>query len=560
MDNGAWSFHLIDQMICQGVTRFCIAPGSRSTPLALAAARHPKAEIFVHPDERGLGFFALGCALGTTQCAALIATSGTAVGNLLPSVMEAKHSSIPLLLLTADRPSELRDCGANQTTDQIKIFQNFLVWQTDLPPPDASLSEEFVRSQVAFAVSRAKIESGPVQINCQFREPLYTAPASYRQGSLQPYFPSSLQPTEEQIAYAEAKIRRAQKGLILLGRLPAGLDPRPILALGKRLGWPIFADILSRAGSYPTPEQIRQFDYAIRSNKAPAPDCVLYFGGSFVSKYLPPWIQKAKAEVLHIDTLGERIDTQHVRPARILAHPALFCEALQTKKTTDLSYLERWQEIDRVLQETIEACFSEPHPFVEPDLMRKLASLLPKEANLFLANSMPIRDAGYFCASKGPVFCNRGLSGIDGQIATAAGLSLSTQKPTVAVLGDQSSLHDLNSILLLRNINTPFLLIISNNFGSGIFSHVAIAQEDSHFEKLFAASHDLQFEEAAKMFSIPYSSLSQIDQLETLFPASSARILEIFTSRKENACFQKRVLEKCCLALSEKRSTCLAEF
>lgn len=549
MDNGAWCFYLIDQLICQGVDRFCISPGSRSTPLALAAARHPKAKITVHFDERGIGFFALGCSLAHGSCTAVIATSGTAIGNLLPSVMEAKHSRIPLLLLTADRPPELRDCGANQTTDQVKIFQNFLTWETDLPCPDASLGEKFVRAEAAFAVSRANEGPGPVQMNCQFREPLFTPFASYPEGKEQPYFLPSFAPSEEQLAFAEDKIRRARRGLIAIGRLPAGFDAGPIFDLGRRLGWPVFTDILSQANG------IRLFDFAIRANKAPEPDTVFHFGGRFVSKFLPPWIQKAQAEVIHIDTSGERIDTQHIRPARIAADPALFSQALQGSRST-LAYLHEWEEIDRVLKEAIDDLFLMPHPFAEPDLMR----LLPKDPVFFFANSMPIRDAGYFSQIDGSVFCNRGLSGIDGQIATAAGIASTLQKPMVAVLGDQSFLHDLNSIALLREIKSPFLLIVSNNFGGGIFSHLPVAEEKEHFEKLFAAAHEMQFEEIAKMFSIPYTKASQIKQLEDLIPSCGVRILEIFTSRKENACFQKRVLEKCNLALAAKRSACLVKL
>ena len=162
---------MIDQLIQQGIDRFCIAPGSRNTPLVIAAAEHPNAKTIVHYDERGLGFYALGYGKGAKKPAAVITTSGTAAGNLLPSVMEAYHSSIPMLLLTTDRPAELRDCGANQTTDQIKIFSHFVRWQADLPPV---LTENYFRSTTAQAVFYSmQNPSGPVQLNCQFREPLY---------------------------------------------------------------------------------------------------------------------------------------------------------------------------------------------------------------------------------------------------------------------------------------------------------------------------------------------------------------------------------------------------
>ena len=187
MNNNGWAHSLIDQLIQQGVVDFCIAPGSRSTPLALAAARHPKARLKIHFDERGLGFYALGVSLAEQIPAAIIVTSGTAVGNLLPAVMEAFHSHVPLILLTADRPPELRDVGALQATDQIKIFQNFTLWQTDLPTPCESLNDDFIRSQAAYAVFQA-MRMGPVHLNCQFREPLFIPAEPQKEGVSQPLF------------------------------------------------------------------------------------------------------------------------------------------------------------------------------------------------------------------------------------------------------------------------------------------------------------------------------------------------------------------------------------
>ncbi len=549
MKNSAWAHSLIDQLIQQGVTRFCIAPGSRSTPLAMAAARHTKANLTVHFDERSLGFFALGCAMASGAPAALIVTSGTAVGNLLPAVMEAAHSNIPLLLLTADRPSELRDCGANQATDQIKIFQNFVAWQTDLPCPDAALSENFVRSQAAYAVAHS-MQGGPVQINCQFREPLFERETSFPEGLPQPFFLPELTPSTELLAYAEELLSKTKRGLIVIGRLAKNRTDE-ILNLAKRLGWPVFADLLSQARCQRTPEQILHFDYAIRSEAAPAPDSILYFGGRFTSKELPVWMQKTGAAVLHIDSGKERIDPLHTRPVRIQADPSLFCLSLKGASSTESSWLKEWQRIDDLLQDSIDATFKEEHPFTEPDLMRQLSCRLPENASVFLANSMPIRNAERFLFPKAvkTFYANRGLSGIDGQIATAAGIATTLKTPMAAILGDLSCLHDLTSLALLKDLEAPFLLLVSNNFGGGIFSELPLAThcEPEHFEKIFAASHTMRFEEAAKMFGIPYKAATH---LEGLFPDKGPLLFEIFTSRKENACFQKQILGECSLNLS----------
>jgi 2-succinyl-5-enolpyruvyl-6-hydroxy-3-cyclohexene-1-carboxylate synthase len=555
MKNSVWAHCLIDQLIQQGVTRFCIAPGSRSTPLALAAARHHKANLTVHFDERALGFFALGCAMASGTPAALIVTSGTAVGNLLPAVMEAAHSNIPLILLSADRPPELRDCGANQATDQIKIFQNFVVWQTDLPCPNEELSEGFVRSQAALAVAQS-MQCGPVQINCQFREPLFEPASVFSEGSAQPFFLPTQAPSPDLLIYVEEILAQAKRGLIVIGRLSAHSNTEAILNLAKRLGWPVFADLLSQARCQRTPEQILQFDYAIRSEAAPTPDYILHFGDRFTSKELPVWIQKTQATVLHIDSSKKRLDPLHERPIRIQSDPALLCLSLnlETTNATEPGWLEAWQTLDARLQESLDATFEEPHPFTEDDFMRKLSYQLPVNSSVFLANSMPIRNAEHFLFPHLPqgFYANRGLSGIDGQIATAAGIAAPLKTPMPAILGDLSCLHDLNSLALLHSLETPFLLLVSNNFGGGIFSHLPLADDckQEHFEKLFATSHDFRFEGAANMFSIPYQSACTIEPLEGIFPEKGPLLFEIFTSRKENACFQKRILGECSLSLA----------
>ena len=226
---------IIDQLVQQGVKHFCVAPGSRSTPLVSAAAEHPRAQLHVHYDERGLGFFALGIGKATHTPAAIIATSGTAVGNLLPCVMEAHHSCTPLILLTADRPDELRDCSANQTTDQVNIFQSFVRWHTDLA---IDLNEKTFRSMMAQGFFYAlQNPPGPVHINCPFRDPLYCPDHKIVQGK-----PMQLQfPRHRVDPYKTEKT----KGLILIGRLPNPNDVLAVLEMAERLRWPVCADILS---------------------------------------------------------------------------------------------------------------------------------------------------------------------------------------------------------------------------------------------------------------------------------------------------------------------------
>jgi len=545
MNNNGWSHCLIDQLIQQGVVNFCIAPGSRSTPLALAAARHPKANVKVHFDERGLGFYALGMSLTKQFPTAIIVTSGTAVGNLLPAVMEAYHSHVPLILLTADRPAELRDSGAQQSTDQIKIFHNFVLWQADLPCPDESLTEDFIRSQAAFAVFQA-MRKGPVHLNCQFREPLFMLAEPQKEGLCQAYFSPHLEIDSQAANHCSHQLQQAKQGVILIGRLPHGYDLSPILSLARRLSWPIWGDLLSQIRCQKkTDESIVHFDLAIRSKMAPNPDLILHLGGSFISKDLMEWIKRSQVPTLHVHSHPERIDPLHCRPTRIYADPARFCQALSINKNPDRTWLNRFKIIDALIDKNIDAHFSAPHLFTEADMMRSLGAQLPGNWSLFLSNSMPIRDANRFFFPRNPkfIFANRGLAGIDGQIATAAGIACSLKTPLLAIIGDQSCLYDLNSISLLTKIDTPFLLIISNNFGGGIFSQLPVAQEPDHFEKLFGLPHAWQFDRIAQMFDLPYRCASSNDWGE-IFSISKAFILEVNTSREENRCFKKKLESK----------------
>jgi len=513
---------IIDQLVQQGITRFCIAPGSRSAPLVMAAAEHPQAETIVHFDERGVGFYALGYGMGKRRPAAIIATSGTAVGNLLPSVMEAHHSAIPMLLLTADRPAELRDCSALQTTDQVKLFGPFVRWQADLPP---ALTENYFRSIAAQGAFYAmQNPPGPVQLNCQQREPLYGPISQVQKGAPLVFAPSQLAASETRTP--------AKRGVILLGDI-GGIDPRPVLQLAKRLGWPLFADLLSNARLHPTLEQIRHFDWIVKTEERLQPEFILHLGKRMTSKKILDW-----TPTLHVSPLPFLQDPGRGLSARIQSDIAPFCESFESEGV-DPTWLAEWKERDEAVESASEEQFCAEFSFTEAHAMKRLEKMIPPQAALFLANGMPVRDADHFLFPKAcrGFFGNRGLSGIDGNIATAAGLSDGLGAPVIAFLGDQTCLHDLNSLPLLLKTRHPVALIASNNFGSGIFSHLPISAWP-RFETFMAASHSWRFEEAAKMFGLPYLPFDQLS-----FERSA--LYELITDRKENYRFQKEFLEKC---------------
>lgn len=516
---------LIDQLALQGVVDFFIASGSRSTPLVLAAARHPKARIHRHLDERALGFYALGASLSKQVPVAIITTSGTAVGNLLPAVMEASHASVPLILLTADRPPELRDTASNQTTDQIKIFQNFVRWQFDLA---ADMTDSSVRSKAADAVHRSMFpQPGPVQINCPLREPLYTTQTSA------PGAPILHQVGKITISKS---IELMGKGVIIAGKLPKRSDIDSVLNLANRLKWPVFADVLSQARLYPTEEQIKRFDWIL--DGAPALECVVHFGDRPLSKRLMEWLKKTRpSRYLHISPYPNWVDPSHLLTDRIVSEIPEACS--QFAAAADPAWLPSWQALDRQAEEILRAQFSKAAN-TESQMIQTLSHLDLEERAIFLGTSMPVREGDWFLyPKKGDGFySNRGLSGIDGNIATAAGIALS--KPVLAIIGDMTALHDLNSLSLLKESKHPIALIISNNGGGGIFSHLNV-NADSRFEELFAFQHALSFEHAAAMYGLPYY---KTDQCIHSLPNTSC-IIEFVNSRAENYAFHKTLKDAC---------------
>ncbi|HSX13349.1 MAG TPA: 2-succinyl-5-enolpyruvyl-6-hydroxy-3-cyclohexene-1-carboxylic-acid synthase [Chlamydiales bacterium] len=490
--------NMIDSFIQHGVTKFCIAPGSRSTPLALAVADHPKADLTVHYDERGLAFYALGHSMATKKPTVVITTSGTAVANLYPAVMEAYHSHVPLILLTADRPHELRNCGANQATDQLKIFNNCIVAQAELSP---HLDDHAIHSIIAQHVNT----KGPVHINCPFQEPL-----------IRPNIISNLPPISFFAPHLVAKPFhiKAKRGVILLGKS----DPIPVLELAKRLQWPVFADILSQARCTPTSEQIRHFDL-IKTDLQP--DFLLHFGERFISKNILEWAKDIPmAHVSPFPTLQDPIRRLSVR---IQSDIAPFCETFSA--FTDPQWLPAWKELDDAMAQHLNSHFDSP--FTEAHAIRNL----PSDRPIFFGNSMPIRLADqFYFPNKAPlIFANRGMSGIDGNIATIAGLADGFNTPLFAFIGDQTALHDLNSLPLLKK--HPTLLIISNNYGGAIFDHLSVSQSP-HLDRLFTASHSWSFENSAKMFNIPY-----IKKEKNLNELPTSGIVELITDRKENYIF-----------------------
>jgi len=527
-----WGKTIIDQLIAQGVSYFCLSPGSRSTTLALAVAEHPGATSFVHFDERGTAFHALGYAKATGKPAAMIVTSGTALGNLMPAIMEARYAHVPMILLTSDRPVELRDVTANQTCDQLKIFSDYVNYFFDLPSPSTSLPQNFLATTIAQMVNRSMYPiKGPVQLNCPFPEPFFDEispkPLSMTTTS---YTLPEAHISKENVEHWAKTLGEIEKGIIIIG---ANGSCPAVDRLSEKLGWPIFADINSSHRHLASPRSIPYYHHILKSLPDLKADAILHFGDAYVSKVLLQWSAQQK-RVIHVACHPKRVDPLHCVTDRIVCDTEHFCSSVADHLKAKQGWFDEWLEMSKMATPVFEN-----HRLTEPAVIKELDKI---DSPLFFANSMPIRDAEMFLFPKtprGPIFANRGLSGIDGNIATCAGIA--HQMPLIGVIGDQTFLHDLNSLAQLWKTKYPVKLIVINNGGGGIFSFLSIGERKELLDTYFAAAHELKFEKAAELFDLPYENPKTTEELGAVLRKEGSCLIEVHTHRDENLALHKQI-------------------
>ena len=550
IESNAQRAHLIiAELVRCGVDEFIIAPGFRSAPLALAAISHPGTHCTVHFDERGSAFFALGYGRATRKPCVWLTTSGTAAANGLPAIVEASMERVPMICLTADRPPELRDTGANQTIDQVHLFGRYPRWFVDLPAPVSEQEGAYVRTTIDQAVHRAC--TGPVHLNCMFREPLL------EEDKKEKSIPEMSWSTEEsqQTQYVTAgegisapsqrlvqNICEAQRGLIVVGSLQSPEEGKAIHDMAKHLGWPLMADICA-----PVPAveiMVTFFDLIVRSERFTrqySPDVVLHFGGPLVSKKLQQFLSHARAETYAlIAPFSDRIDPYHVLTDRIQSKISGFCNHLLGEVPRDKSHAawtEVWMRANTLARRTLVPLIA--HKLSEPYVAWMLSRLSDHTNWIFGASSMPIRDLQAFLErdTSPRVFANRGASGIDGTLATAAGIGRGQSGSGTVLLGDLAMLHDLTSLALLKDCNIT--IVVVNNNGGGIFNMLPIALEQEQFEMVLGTPHGMDFRFAAEQFQIPYTLVDSCAQFQESWQAAAAsagpNLIEVNTDRRENA-------------------------
>jgi 2-succinyl-5-enolpyruvyl-6-hydroxy-3-cyclohexene-1-carboxylate synthase len=524
--NTLWGQLVIEELRRCGVDRFYVSPGSRSTPLTAAAARHPGIEATVCLDERGAAFRAVGYARGAGRPAALVCTSGTAAANYLPAIVEASVDLVPMIVLTADRPPELRRTGANQTIDQPGMFGRQVRWEFDLPCPDRDFPPEALLTTVDQAVHMAvRAPAGPVHLNLMFREPLGpegdpladdpTVPATWR-SSAEPYTRWSapvLVPPEGDMERVTAAVARARRGILSVGRLAGGADRRSVAALAARLGWPVFADIRSGLrlgqGGFPLAACLDQVLLAPGAAARLAPDLILHLGGVPLSKRFGRFM--ADAGTARLIVVGEhpmRHDPSHRVAHRLEASVAVFADLLaaRTPPSSRPEWTREVLELSGGLDPVIDECLGAEPDAAEMAVARCVSRLIPPGHALFLASSMPVRDMDMYGAADGPavpVDANRGASGIDGTLASAIGFADGLDRPVTLITGDLSLAHDLSSLSMLARSRQPMVVVVIDNGGGGIFHFLPIASQEDLLEPFFATPQPISLDAIGALTGLP---------------------------------------------------------
>ncbi len=570
--NIIWTNIFAETLVKSGVRYACISPGSRSTPLTFAFAQNKNIKTFVNIDERSNGFFALGLAKATKTPVVLICTSGTAVAEFYPAIIEAYQNRIPLIVCTADRPPELQNRGANQTINQYNIYANHILHFENAGLPDISNDKiDYIRSLARFSFEKSINESGPVHINFPFNKPF--EPDDFTdeidEGVLNFSSENIFEPKkisneidEEKFSEIVNTISQSSKGLIIVG--PNEGDEffaTNIIELSKRINAPVLADASSnlRFGKFAKENIISNFEGFIRTKKFTKeniPDFIFQFGRTVTSKGLETYLEKVQTKRFLINKFGDVFDPANKAEFSLAISAVEFCQKAisifnESNFENNKIYLNKFIEAENVSNQILEDYFlNKKFPF-EKFIIDELIELIPAESNLMISNSMPIRDFDYFAKKSDKlisVFQNRGASGIDGIISTALGIYTATKKITLLLTGDLAFYYDMNGLLAARNYKIPLVIILINNNGGGIFEMLPVSKYGNVFDEFFTTPHNLDFSIFVTGYGGNYFSPKTKNEfkesLERSISEKTFSVIEIKTNSKISAELRKEYWNK----------------
>ena len=564
--NTLWSSIIAETLKRLGLTTAIICPGSRSAPLTVAFAQHPEIEAIPILDERSAAFFALGVAKRSHVPAALVCTSGTAGANFYPAVIEASESQVPLLVLTADRPPELRDCHAGQAIDQQKLYGSYPNWQAELALPSQEIGMlRYLRQTIVQAVKRSLFSvPGAVHLNVPFREPLAPTPQPDTLNSqlhqedfftgitLNPY-PHSCTGDSASRPYSSllSTWKQCERGIIIAGvAQPQHRQEycQAITHLSQSLGWAVLAEGLSPVRNYAhlNPYLISTYDLILGNpqlSQKLAPEMVIQLGALPTSKELRAWLNSTQPQRWIIDPSPENFDPLHGKTTHLhlsVEQLATTIPPLAKQESVSSDYLHQWRDAETQLRQALDKTMATTDTLFEGKAAWLLSQTLPSATPLLIANSMPVRDVEFFWKPNNSgiqPFCNRGANGIEGSLSTALGIAHHHQS-SVMLTGDLALLHDTNGFLQRNRFTGHLTIVLINNNGGGIFEMLPISQFEPPFQEYFATPQEIDFAQLCGTYGIEYKRITNWQQLQALLnplPEKGIRVLEIPTNRREDA-------------------------
>ncbi|WP_090085046.1 2-succinyl-5-enolpyruvyl-6-hydroxy-3-cyclohexene-1-carboxylic-acid synthase [Lentibacillus persicus] len=551
-----YTANFVDELAASGLTDVVISPGSRSTPLAMTIAEHPDLHERIVIDERSAAFFALGMAKKKQHAVAIVCSSGTAAANYFPAVIESYYSRTPLIVLTADRPHELRDTGAPQAIDQIKLYGDYPKWFHEMALPEADDPMlRYARSKASRAVHTANEgNQGPVHLNFPYREPLipdFSLENLWGDRSEQSFYTTiegERRLDEEQLKRLTTMLTSFRKGLIVCGPQTDPDFASAVTELAKLWQIPILADPLSqvRAGEHEKDLVIESYDAILRSEtirKHLKPDFIIRFGAMPVSK---PYLFYVKdhndcAQFVVENVQGYREPAGNITEL-IYADGAELCRDLATYNMAnafDAEWLKTWKKMNETAKIHLLETDTQPD-MTEGEAVRCLAEAVPDESSLYVGNSMSVRDLDTFFLATPKnvqVLANRGANGIDGMISSGLGAAAAGDATTL-VLGDLSFFHDMNGLLAAKHYGLNITIVVINNNGGGIFSFLPQVNHEAHFETLFGTPLNIDIGDAVKMYGGTYEQPANEVELTKVLNQSyqheGLSVIEVKTDRTEN--------------------------
>jgi 2-succinyl-5-enolpyruvyl-6-hydroxy-3-cyclohexene-1-carboxylate synthase len=531
---------LLDEWAALGVRHAVVAPGSRSTPMALALAAEDRIDVHIFHDERSAAFAALGIGLSTGQPAVLLCTSGTAAAEFFPAVAEASQSCVPMIVCTADRPPELQGVGAPQTMNQQHLYGGYVRSFVNVSPPSFEESKSWRVIGWSSYLSSTNVSAGPVHLNLQFRDPLVGVAAD-----LPPRETSESQignvPASD--LQSLANLAEVGSGLILAG---AGVDdPRALVELSSRLGWPLVAD--PRSGCRALSAQVithadsilRHEDSAVRLT----PSVILRVGEPPVSKVVNQWVARTGARIVAVVPNGRRIDPEGVVSEHLTCKVGDLVTAL-AGITASTEFFQLWWEAETTARSVIADVVEAETRVTEPWVARAVASSLREDDLLLLSSSMPVRDVEWFAEScPRAVYSNRGVNGIDGVLSTGIGLALGSGRRVTTLIGDVAFLHDSNALINLGERAAQVRIVVVDNRGGGIFSFLDQAKvlDRGPFERFYGTPHTSNLEALAQAHQVAASTVASKEEFMKRLTELRAGVIVVRTDRDDNVQDHQRI-------------------